>query len=78
MKMPGFTAEAAMRGGVDNYAVRQRSSNNQEVVPQARDAFRCMNKAIRMYDRCVSIGYDSGTCAVTATDFWDFCNAYDL
>lgn len=76
MNIPGFTAEASLYNRGEYYETRTQISDTQQVVPQA--PFRCMNKAIRLYDRCISIGHDSVSCAVAATDFWDFCNAYDL
>lgn len=77
MSMPGFTAGTSLYHGGYHYQTRARVSNNQRIVPQAISD-RCISKALRLYDRCVSIGYDSYACARTAVDFAEFCGSVGL
>jgi hypothetical protein len=75
--MPGFTAEASSYRGGTGYRSRGRVVADQQVVPQAISD-RCIGKALRLYDRCLSIGYDSYACARTAVDFGEFCESMGL
>ena len=76
MNIPGFTAEASLYQGAENYQAATRSANDQRVVPQSR--LTCAFKAGRLAGRCLSLGHDHGDCMAAAADFNQFCNDYDL
>jgi hypothetical protein len=69
--IPEFTAEVALYTNHKHYSARHTSTNslssNPQVMPQLR--IGCfINAAFRTYNRCVGLGYDSGSCAQLATD----------
>jgi len=72
MNMPGFTAEGALYSNHKHYLTSVHTSTNPlstnpQVTPQLR--IGCfINAAVRTYNRCVGLGYDSGACAQLATD----------
>ncbi|HYJ87642.1 MAG TPA: hypothetical protein VEW46_16385 [Pyrinomonadaceae bacterium] len=76
MNIPGFTAEASLYHGSEDYQAATSSANDQQVVPQSRQT--CAFKAGRLAGRCLSLGHDHGDCMAAAADFNQFCNDYDL
>ena len=76
MNIPGFTAEASLYHGSENYQAATRRANDQQVVPQSK--MTCAFKAGRLAGRCLALGHDHGDCMALAADFNQFCNDYDL
>ena len=76
MNIPGFTAEASLSHGSENYQAATSGPNDQQVVPQSR--MTCAFKAGRLAGRCLGLGHDHGDCMAVAADFNQFCNDYDL
>ena len=76
MNIPGFTAEASLYHGSENYQAATRTANDQQVVPQSK--MTCAFKAGRMAGRCLALGFDHTDCMEIAADFNQFCNEYDL
>jgi len=69
MNMPGFTAEDALYRNHQLFAsaVHHPFSNDSQVTPQLRPV--CFIRSFaRTFSRCVSIGYDVGTCDQVAWD----------
>ena len=76
MNIPGFTAEASLYHGSENYQAETRRTNDEQVVPQSR--MTCAFKSGRLAGRCLSLGHDHGDCMALAADFNQFCNDHDL
>ena len=76
MKLPGFTAEATLKGPNEHYRMALLQSDYQGVIAQSR--MTCAFKAGRLAGRCLQLGYDHGLCMETAADFNQFCNDHDL
>ena len=76
MRIPGFTAEAALDSSIRDYRMLGRPSSERGVIPQSK--MTCAFKAGRLAGRCLAAGFDHYDCMQTAADFNDFCNQHDL
>jgi hypothetical protein len=68
MNMPGFTAECALYKNHQHHPINFTiPTDPQAVTPAMRPScFRI--SFVRTYNRCVGLGYGSGTCAQLALD----------
>jgi len=68
INMPGFTAEFALYNNHQHHPTSFNiPTDSQVVTPAARPSCYVIN-FVRTYNRCVGLGYGSGTCAQLGID----------
>jgi hypothetical protein len=66
--MPQFTAERSLHGSHTAFRALPypMSAHNSQVTPAAFDIGCYLDSYFRTYNRCISLGYDEGSCSDVA------------